>query len=58
MKKNNSKTAYNAPAVETLSVRVEAGMQTSGGNPNTTRYDEDSWDTPSPAPNNGARQYT
>ncbi len=52
------KTVYNAPVVETLAVKVEAGMQTSGsGNtPNTTRYESDSWDTPSP--NNGAPQYT
>ncbi len=54
MKKNN----YNAPTVETLAVKVEAGMQTSGTGttPNTTQYNADSWDTPTP--NNGAPQYT
>lgn len=54
MKKSN----YNAPAVETLAVRVEAGMQTSGSNtnPNTTQYGEDSWDTPSP--NNNSVQFS
>ena len=52
------KTVYNAPVVETLAVKVEAGMQTSGsGTPtNTTQYESDSWDTPSP--NNGTPLYT
>ena len=54
MKKN----VYNAPVVETLAVKVEVGLQNSGTGtvPNTTRYDADSWDTPTP--NNGAPQYT
>jgi len=52
------KTVYNAPVVEALAVKVEAGMQTSGsGTPaNTTQYESDSWDTPSP--NNGTPLYT
>ena len=52
------RTDYNAPTVETLAVKVEAGMQTSGTGttPNTTQYNADSWDTPTP--NNSAPLYT
>lgn len=48
MKETTVKSKYNSPTVETLSVRVEAGMQTSGNGAksNTTQYTPDSWDTP------------
>ena len=60
MKGQKSKCNYESPTVEVIAARVEAGYQTSGiqdeSNPNTTRYNADSWDTPSP--NNGTPQYT
>lgn len=55
MKESNFKCNYESPVVEVLKARVEAGYQSSnvqsGGNANTTRYGEGSWDTPSGNPN-------
>ena len=60
MKKQECKYNYESPMVEVMAARVESGYQSSAtqdeGNANTTQYNADSWDTPTP--NNGARQYT
>ena len=54
MKENKFKYSYESPTVEVMTVRVEAGYQTSNvqneGNANTTRYGAGSWDTPSGNP--------